>query len=62
MPQAIIMVGCWVVGLDEAHVAALNETAKADLLCSSLREATKLCIDAATATATTLPVASERAI
>jgi predicted PurR-regulated permease PerM len=47
LPHAIIMVGCWSFKDDAARLEALREGAKADLICSSLKDATQLCVDAA---------------
>jgi hypothetical protein len=47
MPRARIMVGLW-NGKDSAEGAlALRESSKADMFASTLREATRICIDAA---------------
>jgi predicted PurR-regulated permease PerM len=47
LPRAIIMVGCWSLKDDAARLDTLREGAKADLICSGLRDATQLCIEAA---------------
>ncbi|HWX61672.1 AI-2E family transporter [Bradyrhizobium sp.] len=47
LPRAIIMVGCWTLGDDAARLDALREGTKADLLCASFRDATRLCVEAA---------------
>jgi hypothetical protein len=46
LPRATIMVGCWSLADDE-RLDALREATKADLLCSSFREATQLSVEAA---------------
>jgi len=40
-------VGCWTLGDDAARLDALREGTKADLLCASFRDATRLCVEAA---------------
>jgi hypothetical protein len=45
LPQAKIMVGCWTS--DAARAEILREAAKADLFATSLREATKICVELA---------------
>ena len=47
LPLAIIMVGCWALTDDGDRLNALREGTKADLFCSSFREATQLCVEAA---------------
>ena len=44
LPEAKIVLGCWVADVD---VAMLRETAKADVVATTLRDAVKLCLDAA---------------
>ena len=45
LPNARIMLGCWVD--DAERVASLQEATKADLTAVTLRDATRLCIEAA---------------
>lgn len=59
LPKAQIMLGCWLNGEDAAHLDALRDNAKADCVASSLREATRLCIDAARSADPPLPAAIE---
>ena len=47
LPLATIMVGCWTSKADPDRLAALRDGAKADLFCSSFREAVQLCVEAA---------------
>ena len=47
LPRAIIMVACWSLKDDAARLDTLREGAKADLICSGLRDATQLCVEAA---------------
>jgi predicted PurR-regulated permease PerM len=47
LPQARIMVGCWGGGDDGARLETLREGTKADLFASTLREATRICIEQA---------------
>jgi predicted PurR-regulated permease PerM len=47
LPRAIIMVGCWNSSDGAERLDALREGAKADLFCSSFREAVQLCVEAA---------------
>jgi predicted PurR-regulated permease PerM len=47
LPSATIILGCWVKEIDPAALELLRESAKADLVASSLGDALKLCIDAA---------------
>jgi predicted PurR-regulated permease PerM len=49
LPLATIMVGCWTSHADPDRLDALRDGAKADLFCSSFREAVQLCIDTARA-------------
>jgi predicted PurR-regulated permease PerM len=48
LPLARIMVGCWVE--DAAAAGQIEETAKADFVAPSLREATRICVSLARAT------------
>jgi predicted PurR-regulated permease PerM len=48
-PRALIMVGQWVESDAAAGVEAILESSTADLLASSLREATRLCLEAVSA-------------
>jgi len=41
------MVGCWSLKEDVVRLDALREASKADLICSSLRDATRLSIETA---------------
>jgi hypothetical protein len=45
MPQAKIVLGCWVA--DATVAESLREAARADLVASTLRAATALCIELA---------------
>jgi predicted PurR-regulated permease PerM len=45
LPQARIMIGCWASPDDAVRLEALREGAKADLFASTLREATRMCIE-----------------
>src|SRR3569833_1659824 len=47
LPLATIMVGCWASKADPDRMAAHRDGAKADLFCSSFREAVQLCVEAA---------------
>jgi hypothetical protein len=47
LPLATIMVGCWSSKADPDRLNALRDGAKADLFCSSFREAVQLCVEAA---------------
>lgn len=47
MPQAQILLGCWVEGMDAAAAAALREAVRADLVATSLRDAMTLCLEMA---------------
>jgi hypothetical protein len=47
LPQARIMIGCWGSGDDGARLETLREGTKADLFASTLREATRICIEQA---------------
>ena len=44
LPEAKIVLGCWLADVD---AATLRETAKADVVATTLRDAVKLCLDAA---------------
>ena len=44
LPKAQILLGCWRADID---AAALGEAAKADVVATTLRDAVKLCVDAA---------------
>jgi predicted PurR-regulated permease PerM len=44
LPEAKIVLGCWLADVD---AAMLRETAKADVVATTLRDAVKLCLDAA---------------
>jgi len=46
LPNATIILGCWVNGIDSAALETLREGAKADLVAATPGEAVKLCIDA----------------
>ena len=46
LPKAVIILGCWVKDIDPTALEMLRDSAKADLVASSLAEAVKLCIDA----------------
>jgi hypothetical protein len=47
LPQARILIGCWGSGDDGARLETLREGAKADLFATTLREATRICIEQA---------------
>jgi hypothetical protein len=44
LPQAQIVLGCWMA---EVNAETLRDTAKADLVATTLRDAVKLCLEAA---------------
>ena len=46
LPQATIILGCWMKDMDPAALESLREGAKADLAATSLGGALKLCIEA----------------
>src|SRR6202171_759792 len=46
IPEAIIILGCWIKEMDPLALEQLREGAKADLAAASLGEAIKLCIEA----------------
>jgi predicted PurR-regulated permease PerM len=48
LPKASIILGCWMRGMEPAALEALRDGAKADLVASSMGEALKFCIEAAT--------------
>jgi predicted PurR-regulated permease PerM len=45
LPHARIMIGCWTSVDDAVRLEALREGAKADLFASTLREATRMCVE-----------------
>jgi hypothetical protein len=47
LPNATIILGCWMKETDAAALEQLRDGAKADLVAASLGEALKLCIEAA---------------
>lgn len=47
LPQATIILGCWIKDIDPDGLERLRDGAKADLVAGSLGEAVKLCIEAA---------------
>ena len=47
MPQARILLGCWVEGMDATAATVLREAARADVVATSLREAMAQCLDMA---------------
>jgi hypothetical protein len=47
LPHAIILVGCWAAFDDAGRVEALREGVNANLLGTTFRDATRLCLDAA---------------
>jgi predicted PurR-regulated permease PerM len=49
LPNATIILGCWIRDIEPAALELLREGAKADLVAASLGEAVKLCIEAAVA-------------
>jgi hypothetical protein len=60
LPLAQIMVGCWV---DDAAMAdQIQQTAKADFIATSLREATRTCVALAGATHETTAKAIDEAL
>jgi predicted PurR-regulated permease PerM len=46
LPQATIILGCWIKDIDPGGLERLRDGAKADLVAGSLGEAVKLCIEA----------------
>jgi hypothetical protein len=44
LPNATILLGSWATNQDAATLETLRETAKADLVAGSLREAVSLCL------------------
>jgi predicted PurR-regulated permease PerM len=46
LPEATIILGCWLKDMEPAALESLREGAKADLAAASLGEAIKLCIEA----------------
>ena len=46
LPEATIILGCWLKDMEPAALEVLREGAKADLAAASLGEAIKLCIEA----------------
>ncbi|RTE93728.1 AI-2E family transporter [Bradyrhizobium sp. LVM 105] len=46
LPKATIILGCWVKDIDAAALELLRESAKADLVATSIGEAVRLCIEA----------------
>jgi predicted PurR-regulated permease PerM len=46
LPEAIIVLGCWMKDMDPRALEKLRDSAKADLAAASLGEAIKLCIEA----------------
>ncbi len=46
LPQATIILGCWIKDIDPGALERLRDGAKADLVAGSLGEAVKLCIEA----------------
>src|SRR4030088_1299468 len=49
LPNATIVLGCWMKEMDPAALAQLRDGAKADLAAGSLANALKLCIESAEA-------------
>ena len=47
MPQAEILLGCWVEDMDATTAAAVREAARADRVATNLRGALVLCLDLA---------------
>jgi hypothetical protein len=47
LPEATIILGCWIKDIEPDALESLREGAKADLVAASLGETVKLCIDAA---------------
>ena len=47
LPDATIILGCWMKETDAAALEQLRDDAKADLVAASLGEALKLCIEVA---------------
>ncbi len=46
LPQATIILGCWLKDVDSSALEQLRDGAKADLVAASLGEAVKMCIEA----------------
>ena len=46
-PLAVVVVGCWSHRDDADRLGVLREGAKADQICTSFREATQFCLEAA---------------
>ena len=46
LPEATILLGCWVEGIDQSALQSLREGAKADLVAGTLGETVRLCIEA----------------
>jgi hypothetical protein len=49
LPQATIILGCWMKHIDVGGLERLRDGARADLVAASLGEAVKLCIELARA-------------
>ena len=49
LPQATIILGCWMKDVDAGGLERLRDGARADLVAASLGEAVKLCIELARA-------------
>jgi hypothetical protein len=49
LPQATIILGCWMKDIDAVGLEQLRDGARADLVAASLGEAVKLCIELARA-------------
>jgi hypothetical protein len=47
LPQATIILGCWLKDVDPVALEALRDTAKADLVAASVGDAMRLCLAAA---------------
>ena len=58
LPEAKIVLGCWMADVD---AAMLRETAKADVVATTLRDAVKLCLDAARNAAATTDAKAPKA-
>jgi hypothetical protein len=53
LPEAKILLGCWLADVD---AAMLREAANADVVATTLRDAVKLCLNAARESAATIEV------
>jgi hypothetical protein len=58
LPEAKIALGCWLADVD---AAMLRDTAKSDAIATTLRDAVKLCLDAARESAATTDAKAPKA-